>query len=110
MEVYVRVREEHGSRKEEKSQGAGQATAFANTMGGHRMFAAPGLPSAGGDGTPSRNALPLKLVTAVPVALVTGRCQFPDFPYKCPFAQNVGIMLFLGDFCCLTLSKSTLKV
>ena len=99
MEVYVRVREEHGSRKEEKSQDAGQATVVANMTGGRRMFAAPGLPSAGGDGTPSRNALPLNLATAEPVA------RFPDFPYKYPFAQNVGIMLFLGEFYCLNSLK-----
>jgi len=105
VEVHVRVRTERGSRKEEKSQGAGQATIVANTTGGRRMFAAPGLPSAGGDGTPSRNALPLNLATAEPVALATGRRQFPDFPYKYPFAQNVGIMLFLGEFYCLNSLK-----
>ena len=48
MEGYVQAREERGSGKEEKSQGAGHAT------GGRRIFALAALLLAGGDGIPSR--------------------------------------------------------
>ena len=73
----------------------------ANATGGRRISAALALPSANGDGIPSSRRVydrsspehpSSKLATAELVA-----CP-QIFPINIPFSQNVGIMLFLGEF------------
>ena len=92
MEVYVRVREERGSEKEEKSQGAGQATArrqhdgrtshvcsISSSLSWWRQHPVAYTTARRVYDSPSRDPLSSKLATAV-----TGRRQFPDFPSKYP--------------------------
>jgi len=70
-----------------------------------RISAVATLPSASGDGIPSRIR---QAVANTPFLLNWLRQTVASpqiFPINTPFSQNVGIMLFLGEFCSLNSLK-----